>query len=203
MFFLLSLLSYQRLTVRKMSACTSTFLFVLVLASSLLSLLSKEQGVSTLAVCVAYDFLLVAEFTVSDLAMVAKGMVLCVAWKPLFKAPLSGRMLGSTVKRTFLVGVSGLMIIIFRLYINGRGSPMFVESDNPASFSTSRLTRVLTYLHLCSMNAWLLLSPSRLCFDWSMGSIPLVESWQDHRNISTATFFLLFSIIAMRASKLD
>lgn len=184
-----------------MSACTSTLLFILVIASSFLSLLSKEQGVTVLSVCVAYDFLLIAGFTVSDVIMVVKGMLLCVSWKPLFKAPLSGRMLGSAVKRTFLVVISALVIIIFRLYVNGRGSPMFVESDNPASFSPHRLTRVLTYLHLCAMNMWLLLSPSRLCFDWSMGSIPLVESWQDHRNISTATFFLLLSIAAMRASE--
>jgi hypothetical protein len=202
LFFLLSLLSYQQLATRKMSAISSALWLIVVIASSVLSLLSKEQGVTVLAVCVTYDLLLIAKFTISDLMVVAKGVLLCVSWRPLSKVPLSGRLLGSAIKRAFLLVGAALIIVILRIYLNGRGSPKFVESDNPASFSSHRLTRILTYLHLCAANMWLLLSPSSLCFDWSMDSIPLVTTWQDHRNISTAAFFILFSILIMKASEL-
>ena len=47
----------------------------------------------------------------------------------------------------------------------------------------------------------LLLYPATLCYDWQMGSIPLVEGVGDWRNIGTLLFFVylvalsLFSVI--------
>lgn len=199
LFFLLCLLSYQQLTVRKLPVLPSALWFVSVISCSVLSLLSKEQGITVLALCVAYDVLIVAQ--ISDFMKVGKGVLLCAFLQPLSRAPLTGSSLASALKRAFLLVGSALVILALRLYVNGWGGPSFVESDNPASFSSRRLTRFLTYLHLCAANMWLLLSPSRLCFDWSMGSIPLVESLHDPRNISTAAFFLFFGIIILRASK--
>ncbi|XP_055762205.1 protein O-mannosyl-transferase TMTC1-like isoform X2 [Salvelinus fontinalis] len=42
----------------------------------------------------------------------------------------------------------------------------------------------LTYCYLLAFNAWLLLSPAVLCYDWQVGSIPLVESLWDTRNVA-------------------
>ncbi|XP_052348034.1 protein O-mannosyl-transferase TMTC1-like isoform X2 [Oncorhynchus keta] len=42
----------------------------------------------------------------------------------------------------------------------------------------------LTYCYLLAFNAWLLLSPVVLCYDWQVGSIPLVESLWDMRNVA-------------------
>lgn len=47
------------------------------------------------------------------------------------------------------------------------------------------LLRILTYSYLLSFNAWLLLAPIVLCYDWQVGSIPLVESLGDVRNVAT------------------
>ena len=47
------------------------------------------------------------------------------------------------------------------------------------------LLRILTYSYLLSFNAWLLLAPIVLCYDWQVGSIPLVESFGDVRNVAT------------------
>lgn len=47
------------------------------------------------------------------------------------------------------------------------------------------LCRILTYSYLLSFNAWLLLAPIVLCYDWQVGSIPLVESVGDVRNVAT------------------
>lgn len=60
--------------------------------------------------------------------------------------------------------------------------------DNPAAVSPSP-ARQLTFNYLLPVNAWLLLNPSELCCDWTMGTIPLVESLLDVRNVATLTFF--------------
>ncbi|XP_041109860.1 protein O-mannosyl-transferase TMTC1-like [Polyodon spathula] len=46
----------------------------------------------------------------------------------------------------------------------------------------------LTYSYLLAFNAWLLLAPIVLCYDWQVGSIPLVESLWDVRNVATVLF---------------
>lgn len=47
------------------------------------------------------------------------------------------------------------------------------------------------------MNAWLLLNPSELCCDWTMGTIPLVESFVDLRNLATLAFFCLLGSLVV------
>uniref|UniRef100_A0A3Q1JLV8 dolichyl-phosphate-mannose--protein mannosyltransferase n=1 Tax=Anabas testudineus TaxID=64144 RepID=A0A3Q1JLV8_ANATE len=71
------------------------------------------------------------------------------------------------------------------LWLMGGSMPLFSEQDNPASFSPHLLTRILTYSYLLPFNAWLLLAPIMLCYDWQVGSIPLVESLGDVRNMAT------------------
>uniref|UniRef100_A0A8C9VMS7 dolichyl-phosphate-mannose--protein mannosyltransferase n=1 Tax=Scleropages formosus TaxID=113540 RepID=A0A8C9VMS7_SCLFO len=78
-----------------------------------------------------------------------------------------------------------IIIMSFRLWLMGGSMPLFSEQDNPASFSPQLLTRFLTYSYLLAFNAWLLLAPIVLCYDWQVGSIPLVESVWDVRNVAT------------------
>jgi hypothetical protein len=49
--------------------------------------------------------------------------------------------------------------------------------------------RQLTLNYLLPVNAWLLLCPAHLCCDWTMGTIPLVESLLDVRNLGTLLFY--------------
>ena len=95
------------------------------------------------------------------------------------------------VRQVMLV-LGTLILLYVRVWLVSGGNVIIAVFDaavNPASHSHSFITRSLTYLHLCGFNFWLLLCPSRLCFDWSMGSIPLVEGFNDVRNIATALFF--------------
>uniref|UniRef100_A0A3Q0S639 dolichyl-phosphate-mannose--protein mannosyltransferase n=1 Tax=Amphilophus citrinellus TaxID=61819 RepID=A0A3Q0S639_AMPCI len=78
-----------------------------------------------------------------------------------------------------------VIIMSVRLWLMGGSMPLFSEQDNPASFSPHFLTRFLTYSYLLPFNAWLLLAPIMLCYDWQVGSIPLVESLGDVRNVAT------------------
>lgn len=58
--------------------------------------------------------------------------------------------------------------------------------DNPASVASTP-TRQLTYNYLAAVNLRLLFLPSDLCCDWTMGTIPLIESFTDVRNLATLT----------------
>ena len=50
--------------------------------------------------------------------------------------------------------------------------------------------RFLTYSYLLVFNMWLLLCPAVLSYDWQVGSIPLVESLLDIRNLATLAFIV-------------
>lgn len=91
----------------------------------------------------------------------------------------------------------GVALLSARLYWMGNKPPHFSNSDNPAADSPHLLTRTLTFLHLPAANAWLLLCPDRLSFDWSMDAVPLLQSWVDWRNLYTAAFYLCFSLLAL------
>ncbi|KAG8261392.1 Protein O-mannosyl-transferase tmtc3 [Homalodisca vitripennis] len=67
--------------------------------------------------------------------------------------------------------------------------------DNPASVAATP-TRQLTYNYLVSVNLWLLLLPCDLCCDWTMGTIPMVESLLDRRNLSTLAAYIALATLA-------
>lgn len=54
----------------------------------------------------------------------------------------------------------------------------------------------MTFNYLLPVNAWLLLNPSELCCDWTMGTIPLVESFLDLRNLATLLFYTCLALLA-------
>ena len=104
--------------------------------------------------------------------------------------------------------------LVFRLIIN-QGSPqltyvlvrparsltmlhlnvyvMCSEVNPAANFPTP--LRQLHWSYLCVLNVWLLLSPSQLCAEYAMGTIPPITSLTDPRNLLTlATFASLLSM---------
>lgn len=62
--------------------------------------------------------------------------------------------------------------------------------DNPASVSPSP-SRQLTYNYLVSVNLRLLLFPNDLCCDWTMGTIDLIKSVYDFRNMLTISTYVM------------
>lgn len=98
-------------------------------------------------------------------------------------------------KRMFSVLVSMTLFLLARIALLQGSLPKFSQQDNPAAFHSSFQTRILTFLYLSSFNLWLLICPSQLSHDWQMGSIPLILSIQDTRNI--LTFFTISAIICL------
>ncbi|XP_062238899.1 protein O-mannosyl-transferase TMTC1 isoform X3 [Platichthys flesus] len=185
--FLLTFLSY----VRSVGVCVpedslpSTMSACSLIVSLLLgtcAMLIKETGITVFGVCVLYD-----------------ALVLCC--KPLINHLYSSRpgnllyICSPFVKRACLISGYVVLIMSVRLWLMGGSMPLFSEQDNPASFSPHLLTRILTYSYLLSFNAGLLLAPIVLCYDWQVGSIPLVESLSDFRNV--AAILLAIVMVAL------
>ena len=97
------------------------------------------------------------------------------------------------------------MLLFFSLFFN---SPLtsffslpFLSTNHPPFFLVLTVLsllppyRILTYSYLLSFNAGLLLAPIVLCYDWQVGSIPLVESLSDFRNV--AAMLLAIVMVAL------
>ncbi|XP_016390792.1 transmembrane and TPR repeat-containing protein 1-like [Sinocyclocheilus rhinocerous] len=181
--FLLSFLSYIRsVSASRMADEFPPTVSVLSLALSLLlgtcAMLVKETGVTVFGVCILYDFLVLCR----------KPLILHLSRSRLKELD---RISSPFVKRACVISLHVTVIMFFRLWLMGGSMPLFSEQDNPTSFSPYLLTRFLTYCYLLAFNAWLLLAPIVLCYDWQVGSIPLVESLWDGRNIASLALALV------------
>uniref|UniRef100_A0A3Q1B468 dolichyl-phosphate-mannose--protein mannosyltransferase n=1 Tax=Amphiprion ocellaris TaxID=80972 RepID=A0A3Q1B468_AMPOC len=191
--FLLTFLSY----VRSVGECdsedslpstVSTWSLLISLLLGTCAMLVKETGITVFGVCLLYDALI-------------KDAVCLTIYLSVSPSHLSGSGLRDLlhicspfIKRACLISV---IIMSVRLWLMGGSMPLFSEQDNPASFSPHLLTRILTYSYLLSFNAWLLLAPVVLCYDWQVGSIPLVEALGDMRNVSTVLLAMVMVALCL------
>ncbi|KAL4232912.1 Protein O-mannosyl-transferase tmtc2 [Mactra antiquata] len=180
LFFILALMNYMKYvklrdTSHDSSASTSRFVYFLGTALlTTASMLTKEQGVTVLGVCAAFDLFVHSRIKLNRIFE--------------RKEKLEG---------VFLLGIVGIVLVAFRVYFMGNKPPDFSSSDNPASDSDSLITRTLTYLLYPALNVWMLICPRILSFDWSMSSIPLVETVWDPRNIFTLVFYSIIIYLAI------
>ena len=96
--------------------------------------------------------------------------------------------------RLVMLFVTGGLLLILRVKIMGSTLPVFTNFDNPASYQNFPIKQ-LTWMYLIALNALLLVFPSDLCCDWTMKTVPLVETLADPRNMGTiTTFAILFHL---------
>lgn len=58
--------------------------------------------------------------------------------------------------------------------------------------------RLLTFNYLVAFNLWLLLCPRTLSYDWQVGSVPLVTTLSDIRNLATLAFYVTLTVAVCR-----
>lgn len=177
LFFQLSFLTYCR-AFNKGSNRDDRFSVQWVVASLLLcaaAMLCKEQGITVLGVNAAFDVLLICDVNVYELIQRLFLRKKTFSISDLFQSGLPTRLA--------LMLLGGLAMLYSRWKIMGTGPPAFTEVDNPASFAENIFLRVVNYNYYYCLNAWLLVCPWWLCFDWSMGCVPLIKSAADWRMI--------------------
>lgn len=142
--------------------------------------LCKEQGITVVGICCVYE------------VFIAQGYTLPVLWGTAVQILLGKGSIPYSLLQTLLKLVvlmfSTLLLVVIRVQVIQSQLPVFTRFDNPAAVSTTP-ARQLTFNYLLPVNAWLVLNPSELCCDWTMGTIPLVESFLDGRNLATLFFF--------------
>ncbi|XP_059508271.1 protein O-mannosyl-transferase TMTC1 [Stegostoma tigrinum] len=185
--FLLAFLSYLRSVNssyigKSFPPTSSPFFLLLSLFLGTCAMLVKETGITVFGVCLIYDLLVLCSnrLPINLSADRIRGLL---------------KLSAPYLKRAGFVTVYVLLILFLRVRIMAGSMPNFSEQDNPASFSPYLLTRFLTYTYLLAFNAWLLLAPITLCYDWQVGSIPLVESLWDTRNVATVVFGLAMLLL--------
>ncbi|XP_016333087.1 transmembrane and TPR repeat-containing protein 4-like [Sinocyclocheilus anshuiensis] len=137
------------------------------------AMLCKEQGITVLGVNAAFDILMVCNLNIYELAhrLLSRRK----------SADIGGLVSSGLLMRLALLFLGGSFLLYARWRIMGTGPPSFTEVDNPASFAENVILRIVNYNYYYSLNAWLLLCPWWLCFDWSMGCVPLIKSATDWR----------------------
>lgn len=150
-----------------------------------LAMFCKEIGITVLGVCAAYDVIIVAQLNFG------------LAKKLMTNWMLIGQEnLWISCKRITLIVLTIITLLTIRIKMMGNsGAPTFQEMDNPASFHSSVIFRILNYIYVYSLNLWLLLSPWWLCFDWAMGCVPVITSYTDPRLLSP--FIMIMVMVAM------
>ena len=114
-----------------------------------------------------------------------------------FVLELVGRQGGANKRSLLQILLTLVAILSLRAAALGGHLPVFSKADNPASHSSSLVTRSLTFLHLPAQNAWLLVCPTKLSFDWSMDALPLVTSLIDPRNIFSLIFYGIMTSLSL------
>ena len=111
--------------------------------------------------------------------------------------PLSIRQAAYTLcVRSLLVACMGGGALGWRLALNNGQSPRFSNGANPAALTApDSTTRWLTHAHVWVQSYGMLVCPQRLSVDWGHGSIPLIGSWGDERNLMTAGGFLVACVV--------
>ncbi|XP_050681593.1 protein O-mannosyl-transferase TMTC1-like [Leptidea sinapis] len=172
-FFLSSLLVYHRPHNKK-----CVWLSVVLGA---LSMLAKETGVTVLLLNLAID------------------LYRCwpVIKRSICSLKIEKKCSGLSI-RSLKVVVSLLLLLSIRLALLQGTWPVFSPQDNPAAFHSTFFVRLMTFCYLAAFNWWLLLCPWTLSHDWQMGSVPLITSGWDPRNLVTFAAFGALLLLCYR-----
>uniref|UniRef100_A0A1B6I8D4 dolichyl-phosphate-mannose--protein mannosyltransferase n=1 Tax=Homalodisca liturata TaxID=320908 RepID=A0A1B6I8D4_9HEMI len=181
LFMFCAFLVYCQALESKTRILVHVFLLSLTVLLATASMFAKEQGITILAICSAYDFL------ISEKEHPRHLLKFSMTWSKFQDT-------GLIVRQIILLSTTCALFLL-RWWIMGGTVPVFQKVDNPASFLDSMLLRAVNYMYIYALNVWLLLCPEWLCFDWSMGCVPLILMLHDSRVLIVIIFFTMFCLL--------
>ncbi|XP_052784495.1 protein O-mannosyl-transferase TMTC4-like [Mya arenaria] len=180
------------------------FSIVWLLASMCLCMLSvfcKEQGITVIGICSAYDIVVLCGVDLLDLIGLRRKHRTSANGNGKAQLRQPPAWLLSLVKRHLVLLCTGLLVILYRWRLMGSTPPVFQVFDNPHSFVNGTILRALNYNYLYSINMWLMLNPWWLCFDWSMGCVPVIESFTDPRILAAIVIWIFIGCLVWACLK--
>lgn len=139
--------------------------------SILIAMLCKETGITAIGICAVYDLVIVNRFLPSDVLKLLRSK------ESYINSIIALKVNRAFLCRMFVLFLSAIMLLSLRFTIMEFSTPKFQPVDNPASFLDNCFLRILNYNYIYCLNLWLLICPEWLCFDWSMGCIPLITGY--------------------------
>ncbi|KAK2573721.1 Protein O-mannosyl-transferase TMTC4 [Acropora cervicornis] len=203
LFFILSFLFYERCCAvdhedNDSSENFSWKYLLLSMAFCCIAMLCKEQGITVLGICSVYDVIVVCRIDpvlLIQTKLTSEKEHRNGSFKmEKGKSPL---WMKGLIYRHAVLLITGLILLLCRWHIMGSSTPVFQVLDNPASFEKSFIMRVINYNYLYAVNAWLLIVPQWLCFDWSMGCVPLIKSFTDPRLLCIAALWAVLLLLIL------
>eukprot|EP00105_Crassostrea_gigas_P008392 XP_011422949.1 PREDICTED: transmembrane and TPR repeat-containing protein 4 isoform X2 [Crassostrea gigas] len=160
-----------------------------------LSVLCQEQGITVIGICSAYDIIVICQVDVLRLLRLKKSTENQnqEASPSVTKQNTSGDWFKSLCVRHLFLAITGAAILVTRWRVMGSAPPVFQVFDNPHSFVNGTLLRTLNYNYLYALNCWILVNPWWLCFDWSMGSVPTIDSLSDPRVLAVIVLWVVMA----------
>ncbi|XP_042895073.1 protein O-mannosyl-transferase Tmtc3 [Parasteatoda tepidariorum] len=177
LFFLLAFICYSKAA----TPVTDWTFFAWCLLCVAMATFSKEQGITVVGVCCIYDIFILHKLRIPELLQIVMNTKKIVYIK-------------EAGVRMSALAIFALVLLLLRLNVMGSQLPVFTKFDNPAAAANTP-TRQLTMHYLIALNSWLICFPCDLCCDWTMGTVPLITSIWDHRNLSTLTFYTAFGTL--------
>ncbi|GFO13852.1 heterogeneous nuclear ribonucleoprotein q, partial [Plakobranchus ocellatus] len=187
-FFLGAFLAYSESTGYRQKTRWKPLLLTVTLVT--VAMLCKEQGITVIGVCCVYEVFVVQQSTVQELWLILRNLLSGKAGLP--------KWLKTSIMRGGFLVFSTTFLLFARIKVMGAQLPVFTNFDNPASTSPTP-ARQLTFNYLLPVNAWLLLNPDNLCCDWTMGTIKVISSFLDPRNLFTIIFYAVLILLSVYA----
>ncbi|XP_055136222.1 protein O-mannosyl-transferase TMTC1 isoform X5 [Symphalangus syndactylus] len=194
--FLLAFLSYNRSLDQgcvggSFPSTVSPFFLMLSLFLGTCAMLVKETGITVFGVCLVYDL-----FSLSNKQDKSSNGALCPRSPQQPGSPQPSSLPGHPHREN-----GKQQRFPHKGAWGGCHSPLPPESKSSGFPVSPRavwsMMRFLTYSYLLAFNVWLLLAPVTLCYDWQVGSIPLVETIWDMRNLATILLAVVMALLSL------
>ncbi|XP_020035551.1 protein O-mannosyl-transferase TMTC1 isoform X3 [Castor canadensis] len=193
--FLLAFLSYNRSLGRCCAGecfppTASPFFLLLSLLLGTCAMLVKETGITVFGVCLVYDL-----FSLSSKQEKSSNGIIHQHSPSQPGSPRPCSLPAHSHRE------NGKQRFPHKVAWSGCHSPLPPEAKSSGFLVSPRalwsLMRLLTYSYLLAFNVWLLLAPVTLCYDWQVGSIPLVETIWDVRNLATVLMAVVMTLLCL------
>ncbi|XP_011949731.1 PREDICTED: transmembrane and TPR repeat-containing protein 1 isoform X6 [Cercocebus atys] len=194
--FLLAFLSYNRsldqgCVGESFPSTVSPFFLLFSLFLGTCAMLVKETGITVFGVCLVYDL-----FSLSNKEDKSSNGALCPCSPQQPGSPQPSSLPGHPHREN-----GKQQRFPHKGAWGGCHSPLPPEPKSSGFPVSPRavwsMMRFLTYSYLLAFNVWLLLAPVTLCYDWQVGSIPLVETIWDMRNLATILLAVVMALLSL------
>ncbi|XP_072876689.1 protein O-mannosyl-transferase TMTC1 isoform X4 [Chlorocebus sabaeus] len=194
--FLLAFLSYNRsldqgCVGKSFPSTVSPFFLLFSLFLGTCAMLVKETGITVFGVCLVYDL-----FSLSNKEDKSSNGALCPCSPQQPGSPQPSSLPGHPHREN-----GKQQRFPHKGAWGGCHSPLPPEPKSSGFPVSPRavwsMLRFLTYSYLLAFNVWLLLAPVTLCYDWQVGSIPLVETIWDMRNLATILLAVVMALLSL------